>query len=95
MKKKLVTHSDACVEKTTMDKEGNFKVKAVSGYSPGVDLLFKIKNTGDGYKCTYRSYSSSHPDEVFTIGYDVFDYIGKCWLLEQKHSEFAAEIINE
>lgn len=90
--KKLVFYSDGCVDKVSMDESGTFKVKAVAGYYNGVNLLFKMENTGNGYKCKCKSYNADE-DQVFTIEYDVFDYIGKCWMLEQKNSKFPAEVL--
>lgn len=68
-------------------KDNCIKVKSSVGYSiPEESLLMKIKDNGNGYHVTSKSYSSVQPDHIFNLDYSEIEYLYYAYkaLLESK-----------
>lgn len=57
-------------------KGDSIKVKSSAGYSlPEESILMKIKDNGNGYYVTLKSYSSVYPDHKFNLDYSEIEYL--------------------
>ena len=56
-------------------KGNNIKVQANSGYAPGVNTLFTLKDNGNGYYVRSKRYLSTQPDKVFNLDYSELEYL--------------------
>lgn len=51
------------------------KVKAKTGYSPGVETLCKVVDNGNGYTVKFPSHSSVYADIYMSIDYAESEYL--------------------
>ena len=51
------------------------KVKAKTGYSPGVETLCKVVDNGNGYTVKFPSHSSVYADIYMSIDYAQAEYL--------------------
>lgn len=50
-------------------------VEANTGYTPGVEKLARIEDTGNGYICKFYSYQSTRQDNYICLDYDEAEYL--------------------
>lgn len=60
---------------TVVQTKSGHKVVAKCGYNPGVDLLCKMKDTGNGYIFKFPSYNSVQQENYICMDYDEAEYI--------------------
>lgn len=69
-------------------KGDKIKVKAVRGYTPGVEDLLILENNGNGYYVRSKSYLSTQSDRLFNLDYAEIEYIYYAYkaILENKQN---------
>ena len=73
-----VFEEDGMVERIIDDDDGDsYVLKAGGGYTPGVDTLCEITDTGNGYIAYFPSYSSTMQDNYICMDYSEADYLRK------------------
>lgn len=53
------------------------KVKAADGYNVGVDLLCKIRDTGNGFIAKFPTYNSVNQEYYVCLSYSEAEYLYK------------------
>jgi hypothetical protein len=61
-------------EKVKLTKNGA-KVLTGEGYNKDVEVLAKIKDTGNGFICYFPTYSNTLQDNYICLDYDEAEYI--------------------
>ena len=73
-----VFEEDGTVERIIDNDSGDsYVLKAGGGYTPGVDTLCEITDTGNGYIAYFPSYSSTMQDNYICMDYSEADYLRK------------------
>jgi hypothetical protein len=81
---------EGCVEKairleTNTFESDSYLLEAVSGYSPGVEVLCRITDTGNGFIANFPSYSNCSQENYICMDYAEAEYLRK--LLSFIHKE--------
>jgi hypothetical protein len=73
-----VFEEDGMVERIIDNDSGDsYTLKASGGYTPGVDTLCEITDTGNGYIAYVPTYSSTMQDNYICMDYSEADYLRK------------------
>jgi len=68
---------DDNLEETIVEYDGKYHLKAVKGYSPHVNTLCSIDNTGNGYIAHFPAYSPIEQDNYICLDYAEAEYLYK------------------
>lgn len=71
----MIDKEEYKVESKQTKKGEVTKVFAVLGYAPGVEVLAKVVDNGNGYTVKFPSYSSCFPDKWMNIDYCEAEYL--------------------
>jgi len=81
MSDKIIFAEESMTTKVTR-KDGKIKVRAGSGYAPGVDKLCTVKDTGNGFIVKFHSHSCTTQPDYHSIDYSHAAYLLMALLVE-------------
>jgi hypothetical protein len=81
MSDKIIFAEENMTTKVTR-KDGKIKVRAGSGYAPGVDKLCTVKDTGNGFIVKFHSHSCTTQPDYHSIDYSHAAYLLMALLVE-------------